>query len=116
MDKTQQCLAKLKIQTVKQTSAEPKTESNAGDTGSKIQSDAMDLDVLQASAGVTDSETEIRSVAWIAVQDIILTEDDKQALIDGKMLHVHAINMPTCKLHQVCSQFGLANAKEPTYT
>ena len=53
VDKTQQRLTELKIQTVKQTSSEPKTESDAGDTGSKIQSDVVDLDVLQASAEVT---------------------------------------------------------------
>ena len=58
MDKTQQRLAELKIQTVKQTSAELKTESDAGDTDAKVKNDVVNLDGLQVSAEVTDSEIE----------------------------------------------------------
>ena len=100
VDYTQQRLADLKIKTVKQTSAELKTESCAGDTGAKIKNNVVDLDVLQASAEVTESETEIRNVAWIAVQDIILTEDDEQAVIDGKMLQDQHINCAQMLIHQ----------------
>ena len=72
VDKTQQRLAELKIHTVKQTSAEPKTESDADDTDAKVKNDVVDLDGLQVLAEVADSETEIHSGAWIAVQDITL--------------------------------------------
>ena len=92
VDNTQQLLAALKIQTVKQTSAELKTESDAGDTDAKVKNDVVDLDGLQVSEEVTYSEIEIHSGAWIAVQDITLTEDDKQAVIDDKMLQDQHIN------------------------
>ena len=92
MDKTQQRLAELKIPTVKQTSAKPKTESDADDTDAKVKNYVVDLDGLQVLAEVTDSEIEFHSGAWIAVQDITLTKDDKQAVIGGKMLQDQRIN------------------------
>ena len=100
VDKTKQRLAELKIQAVKQTSAELKTESDAGDTDAKVKNDVVDLDGMQVSAEVTDSETEIHSGAWIAVQDITLAEDDKQAVIDGKMLQNQHINCAQRLLNQ----------------
>ena len=95
-----QRLAELKIQTVKQTSAEPKTESDADDTDAKVKNDVVDLDGLQVSAEVTDLEIEIHSGAWIAVQDITRAEDDKQAVIDGKMLQNQHINCAQRLLNQ----------------
>lgn len=111
MDKTQQRLAELKIQTVKQTPAEQKTESDAGDTDAKDKNDVVDLDELQVSAEVKDSEIEIHSRAWIAVQDITLTEDDKQAVIDGKMLQDQHINCAQRLLNQ---QFPAVNGLQST--
>ena len=58
VDITQQCLAELKIQNVKQ-----KTKCDAGDTDVKFKNDVVDLDGLQGSAEVTDSEIEIHSGA-----------------------------------------------------
>ena len=85
---------------LKQTSAELKPESDAGETDAKVKNDVVDLDGLQVSAEVTDSETEIHSGAWIAVQDITLAEDDKQAVIDGKMLQNQHINCAQRLLNQ----------------
>ena len=100
VDKTKQYLAEIKIQNVKQTSAEPKTESDAGDTNAKVKNDVVDLDGLQVSAEVTGSEIETHSGAWITVQDITLTEDDKQAVIDGKLLQDQHINCAQRLLNQ----------------
>ena len=93
VDKTQQRLAELKIQTVKQTSAEAKTESDADDTDTKVKNDVVDLDGLQVLTEVTDSETETHSGAWIAVQDITLTEDDKQSLM-VKCCKINTLTVP----------------------
>ena len=93
VDKTQQRLAELKIQAVKQTSAELKPESDAGDTDAKVKNDVVDLDGLQVSAEVTDLEIEIHSGAWIAVQDITLTEDDKQSLM-VKCCKINTLTVP----------------------
>ena len=111
VDKTQQRLAELKIQAVKQTSAELKPESDAGDTDAKVKNDVVDLDGLQVLAEVTDSETEIHSGAWIAVHDITLTEDDKQAVIDGNMLQDQHINCAQRLLNQ---QFPAVNGLQST--
>jgi len=70
VDRTQQRLAEMKIQTVKQTSAEPKTESDAGDTDAKVNNDGVDLNGLQVSAEITDWEIKTYNGAWIALQDI----------------------------------------------
>ena len=75
--KTQHRLTELSIQPVELTSAEPKERA-----------DVKDVNVLTDSAEVTSLTTEngSQSTSWITVQDIILTEDDKQTVRNGEML------------------------------
>ena len=80
MAKTQHHLTELSIQPVELTSAEPKGKA-----------DVEDVNVLTDSAEVTSltTENDSQSMLWITVQDIILTEDDKQTIRNGEMRHIN---------------------------